>query len=68
MTADDAESAAAADTDKRVATLTAALALRGHALYRLADGSFLAVWRGWSRQLADLQAVERFAAALGVVA
>ncbi|MBX3633944.1 MAG: hypothetical protein KF683_00870 [Rubrivivax sp.] len=51
-----------------MATLAAALALRGHALYRLADGSFLAVWRGWSRQLVDLQAVERFAAALGVVA
>ena len=47
------------DADKRAATAVARAAMAGAPLYRLADGSFLAVW-GVSRVLPDLDAVEAF--------
>ena len=71
---DSAEATAAlghADTEatavKRLAGLRARLALAGgHVLHELADGSYLVTWRGLSRPLKDLDAVDAFAARLGV--
>jgi hypothetical protein len=52
---------------KAVATLRAALALRGHELYALAGGGWLVSRWGMSRELPDLAAVHRFAKAVGAV-
>jgi hypothetical protein len=57
----------AADTDKRARTLQALLALRGHELHILADGSFLATRWGLSKALRDLAAVEQFARQVGAL-
>ncbi|KPF47191.1 hypothetical protein IP87_15665 [beta proteobacterium AAP121] len=51
---------------KRVAGLRARLALaHGHVLHELADGTFLVTWRGLSRTLKDLDAVDAFAVSVG---
>lgn len=53
---------------KRFEHLRALLALRdGHQLYRLADGAFMAAWRGLTRDLPDLDAVETFARQIGAL-
>jgi|GEM_PF-4323212 len=57
----------AAAERKRIANLSAGLALAGgHALHQLADGTFRVVWRHLSRNLADLDAVAAFAHQVGV--
>jgi hypothetical protein len=58
---------AATDTDKRARTLQALLAMRGHELHILADGSYLATRWGLSKALRDLAAVEQFARQVGAL-
>lgn len=50
---------------KRIATLTARLALKGHLLEELPGGGFVAGRWGQTRPLPDLQAVEAFARQVG---
>lgn len=64
-TADGADFAAAAAQRKRFEGLRAALALRGHELHQLADGTFLVRRWGLTRDLSDLDAVEAFARQVG---
>lgn len=49
------------------ATLTAALALRGHAVHKLATGGFLVCWLGHSRHCGDLESLAAFARQVGAV-
>ncbi len=56
-----------ADHNKRAKTLQALLAMRGHELHILADGTYLATRWGLSKALRDLAAVERFAAQVGAL-
>lgn len=51
---------------KRFATLAAAAALNGSTLYRLEDGRYLLTRWGLSRELATIDDVARFMAAMGI--
>lgn len=51
--------------DKRIATVRAQLALRGHAVHLLAEGGYLVVWRGLSRECRDLGELEAHARRVG---
>jgi len=53
--------------EKHEATLTAALALRGHAVHKLASGGFLVCWQGHSRHCGDLESLQAFARQVGAV-
>lgn len=63
------EPAQQSDADrKRFEHLRALLALRdGHRLYALADGGYMCAWRGLTRDLNDLDAVETFARQIGAL-
>lgn len=50
---------------KRYATLQAALAMKGHAVYQLQCGAMLVVWRGLSRELRTLDDLETHARRVG---
>ena len=52
--------------EKRRATLVAELALRGYALKRMAEGTFIEHRWGLTRALHSLDAVARFAQQVGV--
>jgi len=53
--------------EKHEALLTAALALRGHAVHKLASGGFLVCWQGHSRKCGDLESLQAFARQVGAV-
>ena len=53
--------------DKTLDTLTAAFALRGHAVHELADGSFLVAKWGMVRACPSLDALQAFARQIGAV-
>jgi hypothetical protein len=56
------------DEDKAAATLTAQLAIAGHAVHTLAGGGFLVVatkWAGMCRECPDLRALAAFAKQIG---
>lgn len=53
---------------KRIATLQAGLALKGHELRQRQDGTFTVSRWGQTRELLDLDAVESFATLVGVTA
>ncbi len=52
---------------KQEATLTAALALRGHAVHKLARGGYLVCWQGCSRHCGNLESLHAFARQVGAV-
>lgn len=52
---------------KTEATLTAQLALAGHAVHRAADGGFLACRHGYIKFCRDLAELEKFAVLVGAV-
>lgn len=58
--------AAAASPDKRLATLMAKLARRGHAVHQTSDGFLVARWN-MSRHVRDLEELEQFARQIGAV-
>jgi len=53
--------------EKQLATIRAALALKGHAVHLMEDGSFLVMRWGLTRPCTDLAALRAFAEMLGVV-
>lgn len=55
------------DDDKRRATLSAVLALRGYELRELESGALLIVRWGLGREFATLDAVERFGRQVGAI-
>lgn len=52
--------------DKRLATLIAAFALKGHTVHSLLTGGYLVAWHGYTRHCSDIAALESFAAQVGV--
>jgi len=67
MSAAQLDLEAAALPRKHEATLTAQLALRGHAVHKLASGGYLVCWRGCTRHCGDLQSLEQFARQVGAI-
>ncbi|MDI3510820.1 MAG: hypothetical protein PWQ61_1585 [Betaproteobacteria bacterium] len=57
----------AAEHRKRMATLVAKLALRGHAVHTTAEGGFLVCWHGYVRHCPDIVALEAFAKQVGAL-
>lgn len=58
---------AQATTSKREATIIAALALKGHAVHRLATGGFLVSrWTG-TRHCQDVESLDAFARQVGAL-
>lgn len=53
---------------KRLATLKAALALKGHEVHTLTDGAFLVARWGLTRRCADLAELQDFAQQIGASA
>ena len=51
---------------KAISTQIAELALKGHAVYKLADGGFLVCKYGYIHHAPDLEALQVFAHRLGV--
>lgn len=62
----DAAHAEAEAQRKRLATLQARLAMRGHELHALADGGFMACRWGLTRHLSTLEEVALFCVQVGV--
>lgn len=52
---------------KREATLRAKLALRGHAVHRTVEGSYLVCRHGYVKHCTDLDALEAFARLVGAL-
>lgn len=52
---------------KHEATLMAKLALRGHAVHRIATGGYLVCRHGYVKHCADLEALQAFAWQVGAV-
>lgn len=57
--------APAEKTGKQIATLKAEMALRGHAVFDLADGAFLVTRWGLTRRCADITELAAFARQIG---
>jgi hypothetical protein len=53
------------DEGKQLATLRAALALRGHEVFQLGDGTFLVSRWGHARACPDLHALAKFCRQIG---
>lgn len=54
--------------DKRLATLRARLALRGHVVQTQPSGGFIVVWRGLARECRDLDELEAHTRRVGALA
>ena len=52
---------------KRLATLRAALAIKGHQVHELRSGAFLVTWMNCTRHFGDLDALADFARQVGAV-
>jgi hypothetical protein len=52
---------------KRLATLRAALAIKGHQVHELASGTYLVTWMNCARHCGDLDALADFARQVGAV-
>jgi hypothetical protein len=62
----DLDFATGARHGKAEANLRAVLALAGHAVYPLKDGSYLVCKYGYTHHASDLEALQAFAVRLGV--
>lgn len=52
---------------KRLSTLRAALAIKGHAVHELRSGAFLVTWMNCTRHCGDIEALEAFARQVGAI-
>ena len=55
------------DGSKALATLTALLAMRGHATHRMPNDQFLVTWRGCARHCRDVAELQAHAHLVGAI-